>query len=166
MKVKIRNTVISEAEILSQIQKAAFKPLYDRYNDEGNPYLRGTDDILKRLNKENRYFTILYENNIVGGIFYRLIGKRSPTEELKEGEYYLARIYIHPDYQGLGVARTAIQLCEKEFPDAETYYVDFPVDMDKNRRCYESVGFIDTGETVRWGNGPLLATYIKHISNE
>ena len=51
--------------------------------------------------------------------------------ELKDGEYYLGRIYIHPEYQNRGIARDAILLCEKEFPDARCYYVDFPEDMEE-----------------------------------
>ena len=99
MSLSIRITDPSEAEELSKIQKAAFKHLYEKYHDEGNPFLRGPEDILRRLNKFNRHFTILYNDKVVGGVFYRLYGKRSPTDEIGAGEYYLARIYIHPDYQ-------------------------------------------------------------------
>ena len=148
MSISIKNTNASEAEELSQIQKAAFKPLYEKFHDEGNPFLRGPEDILRRLNKFNRHFTILLDGKIVGGIFYRLYGKRSPTDEIGVGEYYLARVYIHPDYQNKGIAREAILLCEKEFADAKFYYVDFPEVMEKNRKCYQSAGYCDTGEAL------------------
>lgn len=165
MSISIRITIPSEAEELSRIQKAAFKPLYDKYHDSRNPYLRGPEDILCRLNKYNRHFTILHDGEIVGGIFYRLSGKRSPTEEIAENEYYLGRIYIDPDHQNKGIAREAILLCENEFPDALTYYVDFPEDMEKNRRCYQSAGYRETGERVRWGeNEPVLAMFRKTVS--
>lgn len=96
------------------------------HNRASNPYLRGPEDILRRLNKFNRHFTVLCDEKTVGGIFYRLYGKRSPSDNIGEGEYYLARIYIHPDHQNKGIAREAILLCEKEFPDARSYFVDFP----------------------------------------
>lgn len=166
MNISIRITVPSEAEELSQIQKAAFKPLYEKYHDEGNPYLRGPEDILCRLNKSNRHFTILYDKKIVGGICYRLYGRRSPSAEIGEGEYYLARIYIHPDYQNKGIASDAILLCEKGFPDASFYFVDFPEDMDKNRRCYQSAGYCETGERACWSEGaPVLAMFRKTVSD-
>lgn len=41
--------------------------LYEKYHDEGNPFLRGPEDILRRLNKYNRYFTIFCDGKIVGG---------------------------------------------------------------------------------------------------
>lgn len=166
MSISIRITSPSEAEELSQIQKAAFKPLYEKYHDEGNPFLRGPEDILRRLNKFNRHFTILYDDKAVGGVFYRLYGKRSPTDEIGVGEYYLARIYIHPDYQNKGIAREAILLCEKEFPDAKFYYVDFPEDMEKNRRCYQSAGYCDTGERICMDGAPTLAMFKKTVRDE
>lgn len=162
MNISIRLTVPSEAEELSAIQKAAFKPLYDRYHDSANPYLRGAGDILWRLNRDNRYYTILADGEIVGGIYYRLSGKRSPVHDIAQGEYYLARIYVHPDRQREGIAREALRLSEKEFPDARTFYVDFPADLDKNRRFYSSAGYGDTGETECWGgDAPTLAMFKK-----
>ncbi len=166
MKIDIRVTEALEAEKLSRIQKAAFKPLYEKYHDEGNPHLRGEEDILCRLNKNNRYFTICSDGKTVGGIFYRCVGKRSPSETLRDGEYYLARVYISPEYQNKGIARTAILRCEQEFPDAKAFWVDFPEDMEKNRRCYEAAGYRDTGERIRADGAPVLSVFKKAITDE
>lgn len=161
MSISIRPTSPQEAALLARIQKAAFLPLYERYHDEGNPCLRGQEDILRRLNKANRYFTILYGDTIVGGILYRLRGTRPPATPLKAGEYYLARVCVHPAYQNQGIAAKAILLCEQEFPDAETYYVDFPADLEANRRCYEKAGYRDTGKRIHLNGTPSLAMYKK-----
>lgn len=163
MKISIRKTVASEAQILSQIQKAAFLPLYEKYHDEGNPCLRGKEDILRRLNPYNHYFTILCNDEIVGGIFYRCAGTRPPAIKIEKGEYYLCRIYVHPDYQGRGIASKAILLCEREFSDAKVFYVDFPRDLEKNRRCYEKAGYKDTGEIIVVEGAPVLAMYKKIV---
>lgn len=165
MSISIRITSPSEAEELSKIQKAAFKPLYEKYHDAGTPYLRGEEDILRRLNKKFRQFTILYKEKIVGGIFYWVSG-RPHGMELENGEYYLGRIYIHPEYQNRGIARSAILLCEKEFPDASCYYVDFPVDMEKNRRCYQNAGYRDTQERICSEGAPMLAMFKKIVADE
>ena len=149
MTVTIHPTLPAEAELLATIQKAAFKPLYDRYRDEGNPY---------------RQYTIQCDGETVGGILYRLHGKRRPFDPLTEGEYYLGRVYVHPLYQNKGIAAEAIRLCEQEFPDATAYYVDFPADMDKNRRCYEKVGFTDTGMETRTPGEPVIALYKKPVA--
>ena len=164
MCVTVKATSPSDAEELSQIQKAAFKPLYDKYHDARNPYLRSAEDVLCRLNKLYRHFTILYDGKTVGGIFYRMHGKWNPTDELGAGEYYLGRLYIHPDFQSRGIARDAILLCEKEFPDAKAFYVDFPDDMEKNRRCYYNAGYRDTGEKICEEGAPTLALYKKTVT--
>ena len=113
MTVTIHPTLPAEAELLATIQKAAFKPLYDRYRDEGNPYLRGPEDILCRLNRKYRQYTIECDGETVGGILYRLHGKRRPYDPLTEGEYYLGRVYVHPLYQNKGIAAAlfVILLC-------------------------------------------------------
>ena len=144
----IHPTTKSEASILSEIQKQAFKPLYDRYHDAGNPHLRGPEDVLRRLNNPIfRHFTILWDEKIVGAIYYHTSGSTLFIPELKPGEYYLGRVYILPEFQSRHFARQAIALCEKEFSDMKTCYVDFPADLDKNRRCYTSAGFTETGIT-------------------
>lgn len=144
--------------MLCAIQKQAFEPLYERYHDEGNPFLRGTEDILKRLNTPFfRYFTILEDGGIFGGISYKCMGRVPFLDELKKDECYLQRVYIKPGRQCNRIAQTAILLCEKEFSDINVFYVDFPEDLAKNRRCYERVGFKETGMRKEVEPGLVLA---------
>lgn len=162
--IKIRTTTEQEAFLLSEIQKEAFQPLYERYHDKGNPCLRGVEDVAKRLNSPYfRYFTIFEDEKIVGGILYKCKGKGPFFEELKDGEYYLQRIYIKPEYQGKRIAQTALLLCEKEFADAKYFSVDFPEDLEKNRRCYEKAGFRDTGKRLEAEPGLVLACLEKYV---
>lgn len=160
--VTIRETIKEDAEILCKIQKEAFQPLYERYHDEGNPYLRDERDILSRLNREDSiYYTIMDRGQIVGGIFYKCNCSTPFCKMLKDGEYYLCRVYIRPDVQGKQIARTAIRLCEEGFSNATKYFVDFPEDLEMNRRCYESVGYVDTGERLKVDENLVLASFSK-----
>ena len=146
--ITIRPTVLSEAPILHEIQKQAFRPLYERYHDANSPYLRDITDITRRIESPAfSQFTILDDEKIVGGIYYHTSGSTLFIPELKKDEYYLGRVYISPEAQGKHIARTAILLCEKQFPDIKTYYVDFPSDLEKNRRCYMGAGYQETGIT-------------------
>lgn len=166
MNITIRPTKENEASELCAIQKAAFLPLYERYHDEGNPCLRGVEDITKRLTSDIFcYFTILADGEIVGGIFYRCKGSTPFVKCLAEGQYYLQRIYIKPEVQCKGIAQTAILLCEKEFPDAKHFFVDFPEDLEKNKRCYEKVGFVDTGDRLTIQPNLVLASFEKIYSD-
>lgn len=160
----IRRTVAEEAPVLVEIQRAAFLPLYERYHDPGNPCLRGAEDVSSRLgNPAYRYFTILDDARIIGGALWKCAGRTPFTAALATGEYYLQRIFILPELQGRGFARRAILLCEAQFPDARTLYVDFPEDMEKSRRCYAAAGFQDSGERLEVQPGLILAAFEKRL---
>lgn len=163
--IKIRAAKEKDAETLCKIQKAAFLPIYELYHDAGNPCLRGAEDIARRLDSPFfRYFTILENDEIVGGIFYKCAGRTPFSEGLEAGEYYLQRLYIDPERQNRGIARTAILLCEKEFPDAKKFSVDFPKELEKNRRCYTHAGFRDTGKELEAEPGLVLASFEKQLN--
>ena len=165
MDISVRETRKHEAAELCRIQKAAFLPLYESYHDNGNPYLRGAEDITDRLNTDRfRYFTIFLDGEIVGGVLYRCKGKTPFTKDLKEGQYYLQRIYITPEHQGKRIAQTSILLCEKELPDAKYFLVDFPQDLTKNKQCYVKAGFDDTGKRLEIQPGLVLASYEKTLN--
>ncbi|MBE6659535.1 MAG: GNAT family N-acetyltransferase [Ruminococcaceae bacterium] len=160
--IQIRQTILQDAELLHSIQKEAFFPLYERYHDAGNPYLRGIEDISMRLAHPGfRYFTILSDGEIVGGVMYKISGRTPFYDPMPRGMVYLSRIYVKPGLQGRGIARRAILLCEGEFPEAELFSVDFPEDLERNRRCYEAAGFHDTGDRLETDPGVILASYLK-----
>ncbi len=161
--ITIRKTVAEDARILSDIQKQAFYPLYEIYHDSANPCLRGVEDVSNRLDSPYfRYFTILEDGVIVGGILYKCAGRGIFFEQLKKGECYLQRVYIRPDRQCKKIAQRAILLCEKELADAVYFTVDFPEDLVKNRKCYEAAGFRDTGKRQEVEPGLTLACFEKH----
>lgn len=159
--ITIRPAEEGDADILSSLQKEAFLPLWERYNDLGNPYLRGPEDIAWRLNSPHfRLFCILDDNVIVGGILYLYPGN-SPITASRE--YYLQRVFIKPERQNHGIAKKAILLCEKELNDATLFTVDFPADLEKNRRCYIGTGFKDSGRRIETESGVVLARYEKRV---
>lgn len=160
--IEVRLTKPEEAPVLAEIQRRAFEPLYERYHDEGNPCLRGEEDVLRRLNSPvYRYFTILDDDAIVGGVLYRCAGQTPAGEELGSGRIYLQRVYVEPALQGKGIAQKAILLCEAKMPEWKYCSVDFPEDLEKNRRCYERAGFEDTGIRVEVQPGLTLAYFEK-----
>ncbi len=162
--VSVRKTKAEDVKTLWEIQKNAFLSLYERYRDEGNPALRDETDILRRLDSEYfSCFTILLNDEIVGGLWYKAKGACIGEEALGEGKYYLQRVFIKPDMQSKGIAQRAIPETEAYFPDAKTFLVDFPEDLQKNRRCYEKAGYRDTGMRVKIKEGLVLACFEKRI---
>jgi len=148
--ITIRPTIPEDAPVLARIQKQAFRPLYLRYHDESTPYLRGMEDITRRLNIPHfRYFTIEEEGEIVGGVLYKCIGYIPLKGELRRGEYCLQRVYVRLKCQNRKIAQTAIRLCEEQMPEFHTFYVDYPEDLPQNRRCYEAAGYRDTNQRLQ-----------------
>ena len=162
--IAVRLANHDDISVLLEIQKQAFRPLFEKYHDQGNPFLRGKSDISGRLdNPKYKMFCVLDDGAVVGGVIYMCYGNGIFFDKLHEGEYYLQRLFIKPDSQCKRIGQQAILLCEKEFPDAKTFWVDFPIELDKNRTCYERAGFVDTGKTAQVEPGLTLACYIKHI---
>lgn len=162
--ISLRLTTTQDADILTSIQQKAFQPLYEKYHDKGNPYLRDKRDILCRLNNPNfLYLTILFDNKIVGGILYRIKGSTPFVKKLIWGKYYLGRVYILPEYQNKGIATNAIMMSEKYLKKPRKLYVDFPEDLEKNRKCYTKCGYTDTGKRLEVEPGLTLACFKKII---
>ena len=160
--ISLRLTTIDDVDVLTDIQQKAFRPLYEKYHDEGNPHLRDKRDILCRLDTSNfLYLTILLDDKIVGGILYRLKGSTPFIKKLMFGKYYLTRVYILPEHQNNGIATEAILKSEKYLKNPKRLYVDFPEDLDKNRRCYTKCGFKDTGKRLELETGLTLACFEK-----
>ncbi len=65
--------------------------------------------------------------------------------------------------QRLRCTNNIIILSEKKFPKAKIIYVDFPDDLEKNRRCYTNADFVDTGEKLVEAGSPTLAMYKKEL---
>ena len=145
MKVELQKAEAEDAEALDGIQKKAFRRLYERYRDEGSPYLRGVEELLSWLGRPN---WSVYKIYAVEGEARTLAGGAAFREDAaRPGEYYLARIYVLPELQNRGIASSAIALCEAEVKNAVRWTLDFPADQPANRRCYEKAGYVDTGET-------------------
>ncbi len=162
--ITLRVTTIEDVDALTAIQQNAFLPLYEKYHDAGNPCLRDERDILCRLNNPKfLYLTILFDEKIVGGILYRIKGSTPFVKNLRWGKYYLGRVYISPEHQNKGIATEAILQSENFLKKPRKLYVDFPEDLDKNRKCYVKCGYRDTGKRLEAEPGLILACFEKRI---
>lgn len=156
MNIFIIKADLEDADSLAAIQKQAFERLYLVYHDEANPYLRGSDEMKRRIESDTwDAYKILVDNNLCGGI--AVIDKGND-------EYYLSRLYILPELQGKGIGRKAIELCEKKYPAAKKWVLDFPADQIANKKCYEYSGYFDTGLRNVKSDKLTLAVYEKIIN--
>jgi GNAT superfamily N-acetyltransferase len=155
MIISISAANVDDAENLTAIQKQAFERLYVLYQDEANPYLRGSDEIVYHIeNNTMDIYKIVADGSLCGGISIRNDGN---------GEYYLHRIYVQPQLQSNGIAKKAIELCEMNYPTAKKWKVDFPIDQIANKKCYENSGYNDTGVRKTISDKLILAFYEKML---
>ena len=153
MTVSLRPAAAADAPALAALQRRAFRRLYERCRDEGSPYLRGEEEIFALLERPNwQICQVLADGVLCGGVYFC---------ERGAGEYYLARIYIDPAFQGRGIAPEALRLCEAMVPDARRWYLDYPVTEERNRRCYEKAGCRDTGERREQSGGAIILGYME-----
>ncbi len=153
MSVTLAQARPEDVEALVAIQKQAFARLYEQYQDEASPYLRGAQEHRNWLmHRQVRCWKILEDGALCGGV----------TVFLRPGgEYYLVRLFVHPDRQGRGIAGQALLLCERKYPEARRWTLDFPIDQPANRRCYEKAGYRDTGVRMVKNERLTLAMYEK-----
>lgn len=155
MKIEITLATAADAEGLVAIQQQAFKRLYEIYRDEGNPYLRGTDEIISWLERPNwRVYKIIADGVLCGGVSFC-------ERNGMPGVYYLARIYILPELQRKGIASAAILLCEDTVANANLWTLDFPVKEIMNRKCYEKAGYTDSGKRREQSGGAISLAYME-----
>ncbi len=153
MTVSLRPATAADAPALAALQRRAFQRLYERYHDEGSPYLRGEEEIFNLLERPNwQVYQVLAGGVLCGGVYFC---------EREAGEYYLARIYIDPAFQGQGIAPEALRLCEATVSGARRWYLDYPVTEERNRRCYEKAGYHDTGERREQSGGAITLGYME-----
>lgn len=167
MEITIRETIEKDVKELTYIQQRAFLPVYEKYQDVGNPALRGKEDILYRLDRKKRflYYTILVNDNIVGGILYRIRGNGTFFTELRHNECYIQRVYIDPEYQRKGIAHDALKYCEEKFvKHGFTYFcVDFPQSYTPSRALFTKLQFADSGKTAEVEQNLIVSFFEKRI---
>ena len=138
MEIHLEKATTADAKDLASIQIEAFRSLYETYSDGQSTFLSETEDFVRWFECGHDVYKIFADAALAGG----LAVMKSKTAA---NEYCLARIFISPELQRCGIAKSAIKLCEKLYPDAKRWYLDCPEGQDANKCCFESCGYVDTG---------------------
>ena len=153
MNIEIKIADLSDLDKLHEIKLAAFRPLYEIYQDEASPYKHTKNHMATRMNRlDCDYYKILCDSEICGG---------AAVYKVAVVYNWLAIIYISPFYQNKKIAQTAISLLFDKYPFVKKWGLDFPIDMLPNRKCYEKLGFTDTHKREIINEKLTLAVYEK-----
>ena len=108
--IRLERAGAEDLETIIAIQRASFKAVYEKYQDEYDPYLEDRERIKwKLVERPNSYYYFVREDEEKIG-FLRI----QTNEELTNA--WLGTVAILPPYQGKGYGSTGLSLLEKEFP--------------------------------------------------
>ena len=156
MNINLELASVEDAQALLNIQKEAFKPLYEIYNDDISPYLHSIEDMeISITYPQGAYYKIIADGFLCGA---------SRIAWNKDGLHRVMISYIASEYFGKGIVTEALGCIEKLHPKATAWETDVPVDQPKNIRSIEKAGYISTGEREIINDKLVLAYYRKPIS--
>jgi GNAT superfamily N-acetyltransferase len=136
--ISLKKATTVDAESIFGIQVLAFIPLLEKYKDyTTNPANETIERVISRIiNPSGGFYKILADNFIVGAISVCW------KEDVK---FWIGPMFIHPEYQGKGIAQKAISLVAEMFPQAISWELATILEEDGNCYLYEKMGYVKTG---------------------
>ena len=108
--IRLERAGAEDLETIIAIQRASFEAVYDKYQDEYDPYLEDSERIKwKLVERPNSYYYFVKENEDKIG-FLRI----QTNDELTKA--WLGTAAILPQYQGKDYGSEGLRLLEEEFP--------------------------------------------------
>ena len=136
-----------------RIQQAAYKPLFEKYQDtETNPYMETREDILMKYTRAGTQGYIFVENNIIVGAV-RIITRGDVCK--------VSALAVLPEYQNRGIAQRAMKEIEKIHVDCKCWGLDTILQEKANCHLYEKLGYSRIGEPKIINDKLTLVDYIK-----
>jgi len=134
-----------DAELIHQLKKEAFMPLYNKYHDdETSPVTEGIERDLWRIKREGSdYYIIQLGGEKIGGV---RIADSLGRFEYEEGVFYISPIFIVPKYQNCGLGFAVIEKVFEMYCHAKKWRLDTIVQEKGNCHLYEKCGFVRVGE--------------------
>lgn len=153
MEVQLKPLCAQGLAQFSALHRDAFWPLWERYQDEGNPAHTTAEQFADMMQAPDLdFYSILSGSSPVGGIIVRR----------KEGLHFrLLRLFVDPAQQGKGIASQAIGLMEALYPQADAWELDTIAEETSNCHLYAKMGYRITGNTRTLQPGMALIDFIK-----
>ncbi|CAM3902316.1 MULTISPECIES: GNAT family N-acetyltransferase [Bacillus cereus group] len=154
MEISLKKAIENDAAVLFQMQKDSFNPLLNKYKDyntnPANEFIEKT--ILRINNPSSNYYKIIIDSNLVGAIC--ISQKEIPYK------FWISPMFIHPNYQGKGIAQKVLILIEKMFPEVRSFELATILEEERNCFLYEKMGYKRT-EIIKKLNDKTTLIYYK-----
>ncbi len=153
--VLLKKATLSEACEVWEMQKHAFRALYEKYQDEGSPYLEPLAKIEARICHPNGiYYRIWWDGQAAGAVYLSLRGPE---------RFRLGPLFVIPEFQNNGIAQAAIQALEA-FHGAGIWELDTLLQEPGNCHLYEKMGYMRTGRQTVVNDRLTLIDYQKNVN--
>ncbi|HDR4424062.1 TPA: GNAT family N-acetyltransferase, partial [Bacillus cereus] len=125
MEITLKKATENDAAVLFQMQLDSFNPLLNKYKDYNtNPANESIEKTIIRINNpSNNYYKMIIDSNLVGAI---CISKELPNK------FWISPMFIHPSYQGKGIAQKVLILIEEMFPKARSFELATILEEERN----------------------------------
>ncbi len=155
MKIVVSRFRECDIDTVFEIQRAAYKPLYEKYHDDSsNPYRESKETVFRKYTRAGTSgYLFLVDGTAVGAVRVNIdainrIGR-------------VSALCVLPRFQGRGIAQTALLEIERRHPEVERWVLDTILEEAGNCHLYEKIGYKKTGKTEAIHEGMTLVFYEK-----
>ncbi|HDR6312453.1 TPA: GNAT family N-acetyltransferase [Bacillus cereus] len=154
MKIILEKAIENDAAAIFQMQIDSFNSLLNKYKDYAtNPANESIEKTFIRINNpSNNYYKMIIDSNLVGAI---CISKKEITNK-----FWISPMFIHPNYQGKGIAQRVLILIAEMFPKAQSFELATILEEERNCFLYEKMGYTRT-EVIKKLNDKTTLIYYK-----
>lgn len=144
-----------DIDAIFEIQRAAYKPLYEKYHDdETNPYMENKEVIFQKYTREGTLgYVFAQDDTIVGAVRIALFPESKGAR--------VSALAVHPKYQGRGIAQKALSEIEKMHSSVAKWFLDTILEEEGNCHLYEKLGYVKTGKVEKINDKMTLVFYEK-----
>ena len=135
------------------IQRKAYKPLFDKYHDTNtSPYLETKEEILQKYTRPGTCGYVFLEEGIpVGAV--RIIARGDVCK--------VSALAVLLEYQNRGIAQAALKEIESMHSGCKCWILDTILQEKGNCHLYEKLGYIKIGEPQAVNDHLTLINYKK-----
>ncbi|EJV65055.1 N-acetyltransferase [Bacillus wiedmannii] len=154
MEITLEKATENDAAVLFQMQIDSFSPLLNKYKDyETNPANESIEKTILRINNPgSNFYKMIIDSNLVGAICISQIERPY--------KLWISPMFIHPIYQGKGIAQKVLILIEEMFPETRSFELATILEEERNCFLYEKMGYKRT-EVIKKLNDKTTLIYYK-----
>ena len=106
-------------------------------------------------NPSSNFYKMIIDSRLVGAIC--ISQKELPYK------FWISPMFIHPIYQGKGIAQKVLILIEEMFPEARSFELATILEEERNCFLYEKMGYKRTEETKKLNDKTTLIYYKRKV---